>query len=122
MQFVFLQLRIVNIFIGELVMEQITFRPIDALEAKRRTDDKNGVIENKDELDELNNIYGQIHDAINHGRYMIRIYVHHLAVIEQLETNGYNLKFINKHEEMNLEYPNRCRTVVIFDISWGEDS
>ena len=101
-------------------MNEMTFRPIKADEAKQLTDNTNGVIDNKDAMDELNHIYGQIHEAINHGKYRIRTYVHYQDVIDKLCDDGYNAEFIRKCEEVNLDrfYENN-RQVAIFDISWG---
>lgn len=99
-------------------MNEIQFRPIKANEAKRLTDTTNDV--NKDAMDELNHIYGQIHEAINHGRYRIRVYIHYQDVIDQLCAYGYNAKFVKKCEELNFNSFYK-RQVAIFDISWGDE-
>ena len=100
-------------------MDDMTFRPIDALEAKRRTDCERNLIDNKDAITELNFIYGQIHDAVNSGKYKIRAYIHYQYVIDKLADDKYTINLIRVADEYSWDCCPSERKVAIVDISWG---
>ncbi len=101
-------------------MNDMTFRPIDALEAKRRTDCERNLIDNKDAITELNSIYGQIHDAVNSGKYKIRAHIHYQYVIDKLTDNKYTIDVVKIYDEYNWHcYPSE-RKVAVIDVSWEE--
>lgn len=101
-------------------MDDMTFRPIDALEAKRRTDCERNLIDNKDAITELNSIYGQIHDAVNSGKYKIRAYIHYQYVVDKLTDDKYTIDVVTIGDEYSWHrYPSE-RKVAVIDISWEE--
>ena len=100
-------------------MDEMKFRPIDALEAKRRTDCGRNLIDNKDAIEELNHIYGLIHEAINSGNYKIRAYIHYQYVIDKLDEDKYTIKVIRVCDEFTIDRP-KDKKVAIVDICWEE--